>query len=340
VTGSKKPPTRKKVDQWLAASPARERDYEKWASKIKDYSSCLKDKSGYKFQAGEVYTYAYFTERSLQALRPGGLLGYVVKLGLYGDEKVKKLRKHLLTSNKTTKMWLFAKNKFGDIKLFPKIDPNEKFMLFLTEKSKPAAKGEVAAKWVEEFNEISNKFEPWQRYALPEQLDDIFRVMVFVSARQKAISEKISKASTSVQEAGLSVVQELHQTNDRKHFTSTANTIPIYSGTELSPYHLEEATAWLREDSVLGEYESAQNARIAVNNILPNSRRKVRAAIVPEGVLTANSLLLVTGFTEELPKAFVLGCLNAMLTEYFLRPRLSNINLNNFRLLPLLSRSR
>jgi hypothetical protein len=334
ITGETKPPKREIIDRWLDSSDKLKREYEVWSSSVKAYAKSLREDSGYEKQAGEVQTYAYFIERSTQSLKQGGMLAYVVKLGLYGDENVKDLRRYLFNDNTLKKLWLFSKNKFNDILLFPKIDPNEKYMMFLAEK-KRIGSYIINAKWINRLEDINSQFENWQKYSIPAELDNISRLLIFNNKRQKDICSKILERSVSIEESGLTATQELHQTNDRHLFSSSEKSIPVYTGADLSHFQLSEAKLWLREESDIERFSTATQTRVGVNNILPNSRRKLKAAVIPEGVLTSNSLILITGFTERLTIPFIVGCLNSMLTEYFLRPRLSNINLNNFRLLAL-----
>ena len=334
-TGAEKAPKRKIVDQWLASDKSRKARYDTWCEGIKKYSKAIKE-SGYLYQSGEVYTYSYFSERSMQTLRLNGLLCYVVKLGLYGDDKVKGFRKHLFIDNFLEKMWIVKTNRIGKEKFFAQVAPNEKFTVFVARKGglrqqnlKPQY--EMQAKQILSWDDVNHDFKGWQRYFVGNHIDADFKVTVYDSEIRKNISEKLLKRPT-VRSSRLKVGAELHLTNDRKYFTSTETEIPILTGYELAAFRTKEPENWCKDTKVAAATKTFGWDRLGVNDIIPDSRRKVRCAIIPKDCLTANSVLLVYGF--ESPDAIYLAMagINSMLTDYYLRPNLSNMHLNNFRL--------
>lgn len=337
-TGEEKAPDRKEVDKWIESNTARQKKYETYVDTTKKYADAIRG-AGYKLQEGEVNTYAYFTERSLQTLSVNGLLCYIVKLGLYGDEKVKTLRGNLFKENYLEKMWIVKTNKVDGIKFFAQVAPNEKFLVFTTKKSglkKPneALKYKLKAKQIYSINDVNHNFESWQEYDIPKALDNLDKVSVYDSADRRHISDKVSRFMT-VRSCGFGISSELHMTNDRKLFTKSETEVPIYTGYQLSPYSLRQPEDFCKNQKVRGDYPTVSLPRVAVNNILPDSRRKIRASELPTGVLTANSLLIITGFKSDLDKEICLASLNSLLVDYYLRPNLSNLNLNNFRLYEL-----
>lgn len=337
-TGEEKAPDRKEVDKWIESNTARQKKYETYVDTTKKYADAIRG-SGYKLQAGEVYTYAYFTERSLQTLAVNGLLCYVVKLGLYGDEKVKTLRGNLFKDNYLEKMWIVKTNKVDGVKFFAQVAPNEKFLVFTTRKSgfkKPmdSLKYTLKAKQIYSINDVNHNFESWQEYQVPKSLDYLNKITVYDNEDRKNISEKIDRF-LSVKECGFEVGRELDITTDRKYFTDTKTEVPIYSGRELVHYSLREPNEYCKDKKIRANYSTVHLPRIAINDIIPDSRRKIRASEIPTGVLTANSLLIITGFKSDLDKEICLASLNSMLVDYYLRPNLSNMHLNNFRLYDL-----
>jgi len=337
-TGEEKAPARKDLDKWMESDKARQKKYENYVETTKKYADAIRG-SGYKLQAGEVYTYSYFTERSLQTLAVNGLLCYVVKLGLYGDEKVKTLRGNLFKENYLEKMWLVKTNEVEGVKFFAQVAPNEKFLVFTTKKSglkKPneSLKYKLKAKQIYSIKDVNHNFESWQEYDIPKALDSLNKLSVFDTSDRKHISDKVSRFMT-IRTCGYEVGRELDITTDRKYFTETKTEVSIYSGRELSPYSLREPTEYCKDRKIVANYPTVSLKRIAINDIIPDSRRKIRASEIPTGVLTANSLLLITGFKSELDKDICLASLNSLLVDYYLRPNLSNYHLNNFRLYDL-----
>jgi len=328
-TGEETPPNRTKLDTWIDGDSKLSNEYEHWESGIRAYADSVRE-AGFKNQSGEVYTYAYFVERSVQCLQKDGLLAYIVKLGLFGDKGTSKLRNFLFRENTTDKAWVFKSNKVPDATFFPRVDPNEKFVIFNTRKTKTTTY-QFMAKNIGAVKDLSYDFESWQKYSIPSGLDELSNVNIYDSQARRSISEKIMNFPT-VKSVGLSVGSEIHLTNERKFFSTSKTSVPIYKGDEVRHFQLSAPANWCRSEKKLSEYASASIARIGVNDILPNSRRKVRAAIIPEGVLTANSILVVTGFADDDQMKLALASLNSMITEFVLRPRLSNIHLNNFRL--------
>jgi hypothetical protein len=334
-TGAEKAPARKEADQWLESSKSRKKKYENWCEEIKKYSKAIKE-SGYLYQAGEVYTYSYFSERSMQTLRVNGLLCYVVKLGLYGDDKVKGFRKYLFMDNFLEKMWIVKTNKIGQEKFFAQVAPNEKFTVFVARKGglrnpKLKPKYIMEAKQILNWEDVNHEFKDWQKYNVADHLDGEFKVTVYDSEIRKTISEKLLKMPT-VRSSGLKIGAELHLTNDRKYFTPSKTQTPILTGYELAAYRTKEPENWCKDAMVAASTKTFGIDRLGVNDIIPDSRRKVRSAIIPKDCLTANSVLLVHGFKSPNDIYLAMAGVNAMITDYYLRPNLSNMHLNNFRL--------
>lgn len=337
-TGDETALKRKDLDAWLEENQARKKKYESYVQSVRSYADAVRG-AGYQLQAGKVYTYAYFTERSLQTLAVNGLLCYVVKLGLYGDEKVQNLRGNLFKENYLEKMWVVKKNKLDDIKFFAQIDHNEKFLVFTTRKAGLKKAGEplkytLKAKEINSLNDVNHNFDKWQEYAVPKSLDSSNKVLVFDSPERKNIAGKVGRFLT-VKESGYDVTSELNITNHRHLYTKTKTEVPIYSGRDIGNYLLKEPEECCKNPKIRANYPTVTLPRVAINDILPNSRRKIRACEIPTGSLTDNSLLLITGFKSDLDKEICLAGLNTLLMDYYLRPLLSNLHLNGFRLYDL-----
>jgi hypothetical protein len=335
-TGAIKALPRRQLDQWIDYDKSRKLKYDRWVSDIKNYSAAIKD-SGYQFQQGEVNTYSYFTERSMQILKKNGLLCYIVKLGLYGDEKTKGLRRHLFRDNHMEKMFIFKSNKMDGQKFFSQIDPNEKFLVFVNRKAGlngfEKNQYEMRAKEISSLKDVNNIFESWQIYQVPDALDELNKATVFIEEKTKEVFDAVMKQPT-IRRQGLVVGRELDQTLDRSVFSSKKTDIAIFTGSEVGHYTGKHATNWCKDKSVLRKYDVASK-RLAVNNILPNSRRKLRCSELPKGQLSANSILTISGFKNDDEFYLTMAGLNSFIAEYYLRPSLSNLNLNNFRLYPL-----
>jgi hypothetical protein len=78
----------------------------------------------------------------------------------------------------------------------------------------------------------------------------------------------------------------------------------------------------------------SKKTSIVVNKILPNSKRKLKAALVPYDANIAESLVVLSSEDESM-RAYLLLMLNSKAVELALHALRSNINLNIFRLLSL-----
>ncbi|MDO9181322.1 MAG: hypothetical protein Q7U04_02885, partial [Bacteriovorax sp.] len=78
----------------------------------------------------------------------------------------------------------------------------------------------------------------------------------------------------------------------------------------------------------------SQKYKLVVNKILPNSNRKIKAALVPSSARVNESLVEITCKNEEV-LMYLFLMLNSKFVEGALRALMSNINLNIFRLLSL-----
>lgn len=332
-TGIEKPPSRRDLDEWVEGDSKLSAEYSKWEANIKNYANSIRN-AGYKLQKGEVYTYSYFTERSLQTLRNGGTLAYITKLGIYSDQSSEQVRVHMLREAQLQRLWIFRNNRVEDEKMFAAVAPNEKFAVFICKNTK-TPKYRLQAKTVTLKEHISSAFEEWQHYNIPDDMGE-GTVEVYDSPCRKSIASKLSKWRT-VAGNNLKVGRELDLTIDRHLFSKTKLPTPIYTGYELRSFYLDKPENWCKKQTAVAESGTAKIARLGANDIIPDSRRKLRVGPIPAGVLTANSILVITGFSSNRDYNVVLAALNAMITEYVLRPKLSNMHLNNFRLesLPL-----
>src|SRR5262249_22980139 len=161
-----------------------------------------------------------------------------------------------------------------------KIDPNEKFIAFTVERS-IRQEYHISAKTVESLKDIEQPFESWQSYPIPDRLNELSFLEVFNSKDRKGIADKVIASSSTLREADLTIGRELDMTTDRRYFSSTEKDIPIYRGEELDHFKLRNAKYWCKEPSLIRSYPGASAQRIGVNNILPNSRRKLVAAAIP-----------------------------------------------------------
>lgn len=328
-SGEPKAPSRRALDRWLGAKRGRAAEYEEWADGVRAEAAAVRT-AGLRFQGKKVFTSTCFIERALQTLRPGGFLSYVVKLGFYGDSGAEALRGHVFRENRLEKMWIFKSNRIDGRRLFPRIDANEKFAVLEALKG-PADAYVMKAKSVDSFRDLNREFAPWQSYDIPGALDALQRVEVFDSEIRRAIAEKARRLST-VGDWGKKVTQELNLTTHRGLFGKDPRRAPIFRGDDLKPFATRDPRFFCRKDGVARGYPTSAGERVGVNDIVPNSRRKLRASPIPAGTLTANSVLVVAGFSSGEEVDFALGVFNSFLSEYVLRSRLSNIHVNVFRL--------
>lgn len=330
-TGSSKSLKRAELDAWLndKRNAEAKRKYEAYEREKLEYAEFIKEKAGYKHQAGESQTHSLLTERALQLLRSGGHLGFVTKLGFYSDKFQTKLRKHLYVENTVNSMHIFQRNLLPEGIVFEGVDPNEKFLLIdvIKDKSVPYA---VSAKFVTKRSEINSEFEKWMRYQVPSELDEELQFLeVFESKEKATFIERIKKHPT-LKKHGWEVFRELDVTADRDKIGKKETTVPVYQGEDI--WHIRRNSPSLfARPTIVDEYSNFKTKKLGIRNILPNSRRKIYACLLPEKCLTQNSALCIK-IADNMPYQYVLAFLNCYAQEFFIRPKLSNLNLNNFRI--------
>ena len=331
-TGSSKSLKRKELDDWInAKTNAKARAaYEKYESEKLRYADYLKTDAGYEHQEGESQTHSLFTERAMQLLVEGGSLAFVTKLGFYSDKFQTSMRKFLYLENRVRSMRIFQKNNLPEGIVFEGVDPNEKFLLIDVVKGKPKSYS-LSAKFVTRRADIKSTYESWMTYDVPGDLDPELAFLEVFETKEKASLISVLKKHPSVKQLGLEIFRELDATMDRNLVTESRTDIPVFVGESIGHFKLGKPGLFGKVKTT-SDFPNFGDRKIGVRNILPNSRRKIYAAVLPGGSLCQNSVLCIKIKGAKIPYQYLLAFLNCYVQEYFIRPKLSNLNLNNFRL--------
>ena len=332
-TGSAKSMKRKELDDWLNNKKNAEakRQYEAYAAEKLRYAEFLKEKAGYRHQEGESQTHSLFAERGMQLLRNGGHLAFVTKLGFYSDKFQTSMRKHLYLDNTVRSLQIFQKNQLPEGIVFQGVDPNEKFLLIDVVKEKAANSYCIQGKFITRRSELTEGFADWMKYDVPGDLDPELVFLEVYESKEKASLISAVKKHPSLKQTGVEIFRELDVTMDREFITDKVTNIPVYAGEDVWHFHRGMPSLYAKVKNTK-QYQHFPERKMAVRNILPNSRRKIYACMLPANVLTQNSVLCLKTEGLAVPYEYILAFMNCYMQEYFIRPKLSNLNLNNFRL--------
>lgn len=352
----------------LLSTPVEENqaDYSQTVAFRKAFRAYLRECGQYAWQGGgslapqatsDDNLYKLFIERSHQLLRPGGEAALIVKNGLLGDLGTSGLREALLNQGAFRTLWAFRnKNSRKDGasggKIFPDVDPNERFLALWFAHPKPEPETELENRpfeviWASSLSELLNAppapVQPYQRLTRGSlrQLSPAYReIPVFTHPMDRTIAEKM-QGFPPLGKAPWQTAwgRELDMTLHRKFFQDDyhSNARPLWEGSGIGPLSMAEAPRrWVDAEQLARAQKSfpdSEQSRLVIRLILPNSVRKLNATLVPGGILLGNSLgYLKPGRLSPEETLYLCVLLNSMVCEFWLKQRLSGMTLNFFKL--------
>lgn len=290
--------------------------------------------------AGKENTYSYFLEISAKIIGASGCLGLVLPKGFQGDAGVSALRKYLMSHG--TILVKAIENCTEGIKLFSNVADQALITLLRFSKNPDSSKNIVEAKFCSTFSELDSEFQAEHILSLSElekMFPETFEIVCFESKVARDIASKLfsfpSLSTSNSFEA--EAHRELNMTEDRYMFTGDVTEIPLWEGSLVGQFRISDSPKRYVIPKMFLERERRDftSERLVVRAILPNSARKVIAAMVPKKYALGNSLNYLT-FPEKYShgtyKFYLLGIINSFITEYILKMTRCGYNLNPFRL--------
>ncbi len=277
---------------------------------------------------GQINLCRCFIERSLDLVRPGGLVSMVVPLSLARDASAASLRRRLLMKCQAVDWLLYDE----DYAIFPGV--TQSACIFLAKKDAGAAA----------------KVRIRVGGDCPEELliDDLTRfggekiAIPALAAREMDILHWFWENAPCVLSDAVSChVGEVDQTEFRNCMSDTATGCILARGAHMAPFYvdcrpIEGKERFLRLEKFLEMKNSMAEkcrervsrprvAQLGIRNM--KSRPRLVAAVLPPNVYAGNSLNVFYP-VESLPLAYVAGMLNSRILDWLFRVVSSNNNIN------------
>ena len=293
-----------------------------------------RDSNVYRLQgSGHANLYQLFVERALSLVRPGGRLGFIVPSGLASDQGSAPLRRELI-SRTAIDTFMTIENRAG---IFP-IHRGLKFTLLTATPGRqtdaiPARSG---VRDTDALERLPDDEVDGDAVALAPAL------LARVSGPGLAIPDIRSQADLSLvsrlvwshpavgdAEWGLRFGRELNATEDRLHFSTDPNGLPVIEGKHLHPFEVRVADTGMRVDPaiaarLLGGRRPFARARLAYRDVASATNRlTLIAAIVPQGVVTTHTVFVVRTPPDLDTQHFLCAIFNSYVANHLVRMRVS-----------------
>jgi hypothetical protein len=288
---------------------------------------------------GHANLYQMFVERALSLLQKDGRLGLVLPSGFGTDHGCAGLRRHILRST-TVDTFSVVENREG---LFP-IHRALKFVLLtLTRSSGVPENGAPAMLPLRCGLRSSADFDRLPEAGPdPEALPVSLSLIEQLSGTQMAVPELRSALDARIagriafgfpaacDEAGwgLRFGRELNATDDRPHFNTRGEGLPVVEGKQLSPFAVDvgSSACHIHEDvaaGVLGR-TAFERCRVAYRDVASSTNKlTLIAAVLPAGTITTHTVFCLRTALEDDAQHFVAGMLNSFVANYMVRLRVS-----------------
>ncbi|MBW1810082.1 MAG: N-6 DNA methylase [Deltaproteobacteria bacterium] len=310
---------------------------------LKQYVERIR-KSGYDLALhGNLNTYRLFLERSLEVLKPGGRLAFVLPFSFMMDRTAAPLRAYMLRSGWVKRVEIYPESS----KVFEEVGQSIVLLQATKQAHSPASVviADGAAK------------SPDYRVSVDElaSLDEQLVPIPVLAAGSFGLAAKLRKANSAcLGDLAEGRVGEVDQTMYRHFMRSAPSKTLLMRGAHLSPFRAECGTSECQERWLdLPGFSQARgggrwsqdvkSSRVVQTGIVNmEAGRRLVAAMVPKGVYLGNSLNYWAPrnraeLDQEHLKGYLLGLLNSTPLEWRFRLTSSNnnINLYEIRSLPL-----
>ncbi len=294
-----------------------------------------RDSGVYRSQSGgHANLYQIFIERALSLVRTGGRVGLLVPSGLATDHGCAGLRRRLLDS---TNVDSFVSVENRDA-LFP-IHRGLKFLIITTTSggSTPTLPCRFGLRAPSDFDKLPETGADPDAIAVRRELleqltGDQLAIPELRSSADVALAARLAslhKPAGDENGWGLAFGRELNATDDRGHFNSKREGLPVIEGKHVSAFHVavESAARHITSASAARLIDAARSfgvRRLAYRDVASSTNKTTLiAAILPAGVITTHTLFCLRSAMEERSLQFLCGMLNSFVANYLARLRVT-----------------
>jgi hypothetical protein len=286
---------------------------------------------------GHGNVFQLFVERAVRLAREGGRIGLVVPWGLAADQGCAPLRR-LLFDHCRVDGWIAFDNTEA---VFP-IHRSVRFLLVTastggTTEALPCRLGVrdpgVLDSAADAGHDIRSRLCVVMTRPLLERLSP--GDLAVPDARTDtdlALLEKIAATAPSLAAAdgwGAEFGRELNASDDRRHFNSGGDGLPVLEGKHIEPFHVRTPADVCRLPAaaatrLLDEVRTWGRPRIAYRDVASvTNRLTLIAAVVPAGCVTVHTLFCLKTALSPRDQDFVCGVLNSFVANYLVRQRVT-----------------
>ena len=283
---------------------------------------------------GHVNLYQLFLERSLGLLRHGGRLGIVLPSGLATDRGAAPLRRALLDRTHVDALVSLENRE----RMFP-VHRSLKFLLLSATgggrtTTIPCRFGIRRPDALDRLPELGPDGDAVTlTRTLVERLSgEQIAVPDVRSTRDLDVLHAIVFTTPALGDAGgwhVHFGRELNATDDRRHFTSGRQGLPVVEGKHLGPFVVDVSAARLRiapsqAAKLVDPARTFGRARLAYREVASATNRlTLIAAIVPAGAITTHTVFCLKSLLDDESQWYLCGMLNSYVANYLVRLRVS-----------------
>jgi hypothetical protein len=349
-------PEKRKVMEKLLADPETSQAYRDYREKIQQRINFYRSAEYTLRGSGDTNLWKLFMERGMRLLAGGGSLAVVVPSGIVTDEGAKPLREKLFLG-RIRGLFEFE-NKQG---IFPDVHRSYKYALLIWDKDQPVS-AFPAAFYLWQVQALEGKGEADKFLEMPMDLVRIcapesLSIPEVRSERHLEVFAKLYRENPLLgdQKKGwhVSLVAELHRTNDSNLFRSDGQGWPLIEGKCFNQFlpDYEKPSFTVYADRALKRTDRCRDYGNGVNGFLHMMPRlafrdvarstDVRSAIAcilpPESFSPNTAIIAVPFISKSVPKdrgyhelvGYCAGIFNSFVFDFLIRARVS-MHLNFF----------
>lgn len=274
--------------------------------------------------------YKLALERWLRLLKPNGRMGIVIPSGYLGDLGSSGIRKYMLDNYALEQIWGFEETA----KVFP---ISQACIYMILQGGKPTDK----FSYVDNIENIgafekllkNKKNMPEMSREVIEALDpDTWTISFIKDDNERTILNGLYRYCKRKGRLKFDFGRELHQTDNANDIHSERGLIRVLKGDEIDAFFVRSPGKQYLNERGLKKYATKTRVdRIGIRAIANRKlSKRLVACVVPNSMLTVNSILVSKGNYAEDEMFFILGLFNSRIVEYRFRQIAKNNNVNKF----------
>jgi hypothetical protein len=302
-------------------------------NRIGQLTAFVRGSGVYRMQGrGHGNLYQLFVERALQLVRPAGRAGLIVPSGFATDHSCTLLRR-LCLERTGIDTFTSLENRDG---IFP-IHRGLKFLLLTA--TKDGVTRELPVRWgvrsTEALDRVPDRGTDDETLALPRGVierisgESLAVPEIRTPLDLEIVSMVAFQVAGSSDPAGwnLHFSRELNATDDRPHFSSSGEGLPVVEGKQLTAFSVDTAGARFRipvraAARLLNPERTFGRARLGYRDVAaPANRTTLIAAIIPAGAVTTHTVFCLQNALSEDDQHFLCGIFNSYVANYLVRMR-------------------